>query len=899
MLPASRLSLLKGAGWEPFELEQKRYLMPDAELAQFALGTAYGDYRAVVEGRGGSVAAPSPYAGAYGDLIDAILYNECLDGRTTFESGATLLYPRAFDNISPSASILRRVGIALKSGWAMVNPITEGRDMFLLPPEAIVAGKKVTPDDTRISRGVLKKLHELGLTGLRGRGLGNARIAPAVFALPDRAARGQTWESLLTDQTARWGGAHVTPVVDFANYPVLDELPELGRFLKKHHPYVERFDLMRIEFYVSAWRRTADFDALEHMIGGIKGVMGEIAARREIVAEYRRERGSNSILLFAPQIMSGKDVLERSDAMVVQIEDGGMRAVIERVWEVVTAEDERAIAHAQEQHRASVGAYQKGGIIFRDADGRVFTCDKAVLPEGNVEGYTEVVCGRDAEMDQVLDALRDRMVAMMEMDLIGTRVRKRFSPTVEELQEILREPQAVERLMELLGALAPVEGRLYVTGMEYGDHQVTGFRIVDEKEVGKVSKQYFLLGFDVEDGKYVLREAKHKGALKLALLWVESRLGRGLDSVEKAFLAGVLGTKTYSGDADERVTVEALAGHLREHGIARLIEIMRAVGASIPKECIYVTGRVVNDRKVVGIRIVDKKKAENLGHESFRLGFDPEDGGYALREAKGGGVLDIALPWVESRLSRRLDLVEKSFLAGILGIVMQSGDAEGRITVEGLAGYLRSYRIERLLELMRVVGVRVPDSRLYVVGQVRSNSRVGGLRIVDEGEAGTLGKSFFLLGFDPVEGGYALRAAKHTGALELALPWVETRLGRKLDSVEKSFLAGVLGTQTHSYDAEDRVTVEALTGYLNEHGIAHLLDLISGVGASIPKGRSYITGQVKDGHRVSGLQIVDEEESVKLGKHYFLLGFDPKDGAYHLDRTNMRAAPSLKKALLL
>src|SRR5512137_251604 len=88
ILPESRLHLLTGAGWEPFEFEKKRYLMPDPELASFALGMAYDDYRAVVEGRGGSAPAPSPYAGAFGDLIDAILYNGCLDGKTMFTSGA-------------------------------------------------------------------------------------------------------------------------------------------------------------------------------------------------------------------------------------------------------------------------------------------------------------------------------------------------------------------------------------------------------------------------------------------------------------------------------------------------------------------------------------------------------------------------------------------------------------------------------------------------------------------------------------------------------------------------------------------------------------------------------------------------------------------------------------------
>ena len=935
VIPEARLNLLKGAGWEPFEYGDKRYLMPDPEMAQFVLGAAYEDYRAIVEGRGGSVAAPSPYAGAYGDLIDAILYNESLDGRTKFESGATLLYPKAFGTISPDAGILRRVGLALKGGWAMVNPITEGRDMFLLPPEAIIKGREVTPEDNRISRGVLQKLHELGLVGLRGRGFGNARIAPTVFAMPPRSAQGRTWESLVADQTERWGGAYIKPVVDFVNYPFLDDLPELGRYLTKHHPYVERFDLIRIEFYLSAWRRTADFDALESMMGLIKGVMGEIAARREIVDEYRshgchsdrsglsrgveeslavdvvQRKGSldfarddktqhshNSILLFAPQIMSGKDVLERSDAMVVRIEDGGAHAAIERVWEVVTAEDERAIAHAQEQHRASLSAYQKGGIVFRDADGRSLTFDRVVLPQGDIEGYAKVISGTDAEIDDVLEALRDRMVAMMEKDLIGTRVQNKFMPTVEGLKEILREPKGVERLMEILNIVSPTSGSFYISGRVENDGKVSGLRIVDEKDAERAGAQKFLLGFDIEDGKCVLRIAKHKGALDLAVSWVESRFGRELDAVEKRFLAGVLGTQMRAYDAEDRITVEVLTGHFREHGIERFLDLMRVVGVSIPGGRIYVTGRVFNNREVVGIRIMDEKKAENFGDEHFRLGFDPVDGKFALREAKRRNALELAVPLVESRLGRSIDFMEKSFLARVLGTKIQPDSAEEFIKVDEFAWYLSKHGIERLIELLRMVGATVPKGRIYVTGCVGEGRQLTGLRMVDEDEVGAIGDNRFLLGFDLVEGGYTLREAKHSGALDLALPWVESRFRRGIDAVEKTFLARVLGTKIKPHGAEEPITVDELAVYLSKYGIKRLIELMRVVRATVPEGRIYAVALVARGRQVTGLRIVDEKEAGNLEEYYFLLPFDFKDGKYHLDLANVRAHSSLKKPLL-
>jgi hypothetical protein len=53
-----------------------------------------------------------------------------------------------------------------------------------------------------------------------------------------------------------------------------------------------------------------------------------------------------------------------------------------------------------------------------------------------------------------------------------------------------------------------------------------------------------------------------------------------------------------------------------------------------------------------------------------------------------------------------------------------------------------------------------------------------------------------------------------------------------------------------------------------------------------------------NGGQVFGLRIVSAEEAETLGEKRFLLGFDPKDGAFHLDRENIRAHPALKKALL-
>jgi len=684
--------------------------------------------------------------------------------------------------------------------------------------------------------------------------------------------------------------------VDFAEYPWLSDLPELAAFLQKHHPYVEHFDLMRIEHHLSAWRRTADFDAMGKTTGGVKGVMGEIAARQKIVDEYRSSESTESVLVVAPQIVSGGDVLERSDAMIVAMD--GDTAVIERVWEVITSGKDSAIAEANSQHRATVEAYRKGGVIFRDACGGVFKCETAILPDAAIETYAAVVRGDDTDMDAVLDGLRERLVAMMEMDLVGSRVRDSFVPMLEELWQILSDPQSVKWLMRLLGAQSSAAGRIYVRGLLKESGRVVGLRIVGAEEARNLGGAYFFLGFDPVDEGYALREGKGTGALGLSLPVVESSLGRQLDAVEKAFFAGVLGTRKHSRDKNGRLTVKGLAYHLRAHGIERLLELARFVGADTPDGRLCVMGNVEDDGRVTGLRIVGIEEVGDIGEKAFSLGFDPVDEGYVLREAQGRSALDLALPWVEQGLGHKLEFVEKSFLARALGTQKKSGGEDQRITVESLAGYLRTYGIERLLEIAHLVGTDIPDGRLYVTGRVRRGGKVTGLRIIDPEEAGDVVEKSFFLGFDPTDEGYALREAQDRGALDLALPWVEQGLGHKLEFVEKSFLARALGTQKKFNGGDERITVKSLAGYVRAHGIERLLQIANLVGSDIPDGRLCVTGRVRSSGKVTGVRIADAEEAEILDYKYFLLGFDPRDGAYHLDRKNIRAHDTLKEAIL-
>ena len=92
-LDRGRIALLRGAGWEIREIGERRYLIPDDELARYALGQAYDDYRLVVDSdRGGEPATEAP-AGEFGDLEDAILHSNSLAHNERLASGARLLYP--------------------------------------------------------------------------------------------------------------------------------------------------------------------------------------------------------------------------------------------------------------------------------------------------------------------------------------------------------------------------------------------------------------------------------------------------------------------------------------------------------------------------------------------------------------------------------------------------------------------------------------------------------------------------------------------------------------------------------------------------------------------------------------------------------------------------------------
>lgn len=751
-----RLTILRGAGWEIREIGDKRYLIPDEELARYALGMAYEDYRRLIGGQ--ASAQPREVSGGeYGDLVDAILYSNAMAKKEQLSSGARLLYPESFLEVG-GGSVERRVETALRGGWVMVGLITDPGDLFLLPPESVARGKNVTPEDSAIGRGVLAELRKRGLISLRGKGFGGGSVSPAGFSLPLRTTRGGEWEKMVEEQQARWGGSEIKPAVDLKTVAWLERFPDLKGWLENYRAYVEPFDLMRIKFFIDAWSGTADIDALEKMVGGIKGVLGEIAARPGIVQEYRRGGTEGRALFFAPQVLSGKDVLERSDAVIATINEttGGIN--IEKVWEVVT--DENGKEHAREQNVASLRAYGDKGIIFRRSDGRSRTFSNITIASGEIG---KVVTARDDAMEEVLGLTREALVTEMGIDLITERVRGKFSPTFEELKALMREEGGVERLIEILGG-SPSEGRLVLVGRAK-EGKVSGLRLVNEAEAQERGYGYFQLGFDSVEGRLQLRSASGFAALNLAAEWMGQKIGRGLDTIERSFLGGLLGTM--SKVPEGQATMKTFGLHLKEHDIDRLVEVMKAVGQSLPPEGRPVLVGHLKGDKVPGLRMVSKAEAKKLGRNYFQLRFDSVEGKSELQSASGRGALDLAAEWVRQKIGRGLDTVERSFLGGLLGTHTKFRVAEERAALEKFGLHLEEHGIDRLLEVMRAVGQSPPTEGRAVLVGISKEGKVFGLRLVSEGKAEKRGRDYFQLGFDLVEGSSQLNLERTKGGRKL------------------------------------------------------------------------------------------------------------------------------------
>lgn len=869
-LSRGRISVLRSAGWEIRSIEGKRYLIPDEELARYAFGTAYDEYRHAL---GGILAAPPPFSskGEYTDLLDVLLYAEILTHQERLVSGVRLVFPESFrSGFAGGGSIERRVAMALSGGWILVGLITDPGDLFLIPQQNIVSGKDATPDDAVIGRGVLQELRKRGLISLRGNGFKNEVVPPSHWLFPSRTASGEEWVRMIADQESRWSQAEITPVVDLEAIPWFSRSP-LRIFLERYRIYVEPFDLMRIDWYLQASREMSNMEGVDKIINLIKGVLGEVAARPDIVKAYRAGGTEGRLLFVAPQILSGHDALERSDAVVARLDQAVGAVTLERVWEVVTTEGEGPRQEAYSQHAASIDVYRGGGIIFRGANGKR---SQTFVPVVVDEGAETVVIAADPGMEHALAALREFLTVEMGIDLISSRAKRmqgKNSPTLEDLQAMIGEPGGIEGLVDILAEDAR-EDRLVLVGLS-GATKVTGLRFVSEAQAEKFSDAYFHLSFDRTDGGWTLRSAHGYCSSDIALSWIEGRLGRQLDPVESSFLGSLLHPKARSYfRREEKTSVNGFGRYLQDDGIDRLSELMKKMGRPPPEgQWVVVVGKVRKD-EVIGIRLLDEDKAASLSDDYFQLGFDREEGVWQLRSASGESGMNFALPWMEKKLGLTLDPAEVPFLALLLGT-----RAEEALTVEQFSRYLSKEGIHRFAKVMVAMGRPLSEGRWVVVGRVKKG-KVGSVRLVSAEEAHGLDDGYFQLGFDWEERGWQLRSASGKLSLNLVLAWIEEKMRRKVEPVERAFLAASFDW-SGPYD--DPVTLETLSKYLENRGIDPLKELMKTIGQPLPEGRLTIAGTVHGG-KLQGLQFADGEDETSAPKTYFRLGFAFIGGCWEL-----------------
>lgn len=405
-------------GWKSEDVEGIRFLIPTDRILHESLpGYEIGLLAAagiVAEGKTDS--ALSPGVTHLEDFL-VRLYSIC-DDEEMMEDG-TLIHVHygftreyGYEEITPE-----NIEHAMGDGWTLI--VAYG-DRFLIPARAI-------GNDTNFAEDELKRLFETGLIGVRGEiavkwqpdSAKRQTLVEGMNMLRQSAAGELDLAEFAVAQMDRWGG-DIKPVVELSNYPFLDGYPKLREWLGAHLAYVEPGDMERLDVHILSAEHSPTAQGIDANMHSIQGVLGEIAHRPRVVAEYRKilTNNPNAILVVAPQIYSGS-VLEASDAIVGEIvtnADGVSHFTIYAAWEVTSGEG--LGAHIQLQMKRTLEErFTNEGCHLRNEEGRGTTLPVQYAWTGEA-GMIEAI-EIDYLLNEVLTDLRQHILMAIYHSLAG------------------------------------------------------------------------------------------------------------------------------------------------------------------------------------------------------------------------------------------------------------------------------------------------------------------------------------------------------------------------------------------------------------------------------------------------------------------------------------------------
>lgn len=301
--------------------------------------------------------------------------------------------------------------------------------------------------------------------------------------------------------------------------------------------------------------------------------------------------------------------------------------------------------------------------------------------------------------------------------------------TIEDISRFIAQPGSGRMVSAIHGAIfgRPLDAPFAFVGFPRGDGAVTGLKVVSLSEASGASASALILYLTDEKGKAPFLGAAGVGAARMAIGYVEGRLGGRLaHPVERTLAASwiVKGKLPI-------VSSDKLQGYLQRRDLPQRLSLIHAAARARSLPGIFaLVGQEVRRRTIFALRIVPPE--EELAGGSFRLLFAREGSELFLRAAEGRGSQRLALAFLGRKLRREItDSVEIALAMSWLAEGGRTPQRQQAVGVREVANFVQSPSagkgIARLFHEVTGRGIR---GDFAFVGRMNGKGKLSGLKIL-------------------------------------------------------------------------------------------------------------------------------------------------------------------------
>lgn len=381
------------------------------------------------------------------------------------------------------------------------------------------------------------------------------------------------------------------------------------------------------------------------------------------------------------------------------------------------------------------------------------------------------------------------------------------SLTGDKFAHALKARTGLQAMLAIYDALGrPIRGPFTLTGRLTSDGTVVTPTLT-EGEVQEVADEddahesRFRLYFEpLPDGRFRLKGAGGTAWHRFATAFIEGQLRRRtLHPVEKAMITGFLRARSKAEQEAHSLTVRDMGAFIGRRGLYSRINSLHQIltGEPLPANFVLIGQRAPDGAGIYGFRVAAVGKEGHIPSTYFQLHFERSENGDAnLKKVAGGGSLNLAVSYARNRSGiSKVFAAERALIASLVAPVATPEAESEPLSMKDVEAFVRDRRaLSRLGTIFAALGRALPADFTLSGKKAGTKESVSGLEVgVPDAE---ITNGFWLRFGQETGGGIKLTATGGTGGLDLAIAFIESRLGVKIGyPVERVIIAVLLGTR--------------------------------------------------------------------------------------------------------